>query len=93
MLFYNPSLTHKGGGGGGGVGENMTGYSLHLVSYNLTIYSKPAKVILNEIQAISARERALCQLTLCFELQSIRKSMKGHKSCALPMVLRSKVQI
>ena len=37
-------------------------------------------------QAISACERALCLLTLCFELQS--ESRKGHKNCALQMVVR-----
>ena len=40
-------------------------------------------------QATSARERALCQLTVCFEFQSDRR--KGHKSCALQMVFRRKV--
>ena len=38
-------------------------------------------------QAISACERALCLLTLCFDLQS--ESRKGHKSCALQMVFGS----
>ena len=42
-------------------------------------------------QAISARERALCQLTVCFEFQSRSDRRKGHKSCALPMVFRCKV--
>ena len=42
-------------------------------------------------QAISARERALCQLTVGFEFQSRRERRKGHKSCALQMVFRSKV--
>ena len=40
-------------------------------------------------QAISAREWALRQLTLCYEFQSTSESTKGHKSCALQMVLRS----
>ena len=44
-------------------------------------------------QAICVREQAQCQLTFCFELQSTSESTKGHKSCALQMVLRSKVQI
>ena len=33
-------------------------------------------------QAISARERALCQLTVCFEFQSRGDRRKGHRSCA-----------
>ena len=32
-----------------------------------------------EKQAISARERALCQLTVCFEFQSGSDRRKGHK--------------
>ena len=40
-------------------------------------------------QAISAREQALCQLTVCFEFQSSRERRKGHKNCALQMVFRS----
>ena len=40
-------------------------------------------------QAISARERALCQLTVCFEFQRRRERRKGQKSCALQMVFRS----
>ena len=36
-------------------------------------------------QAISARERALCQLSVCFEFQSRNDRRKGHKSCALQM--------
>ena len=31
-------------------------------------------------QAISARERTLCQLTVCFEFQSRSDRRKGHKS-------------
>ena len=42
-------------------------------------------------QAISARERALCQLTVCFEFQSRIDGRKGHKSCALQIVFRRKV--
>ena len=34
-------------------------------------------------QAISAREQALCQLTVCFEFQGRGERRKGHKSCAL----------
>ena len=33
-------------------------------------------------QTISARERALCQLTVCFEFQSRSDRRKGHKRCA-----------
>ena len=44
-------------------------------------------------QAISAPERTLCQLTLFLELQTTSESTKGHKSCALQMVLGSNVQI
>ena len=43
-------------------------------------------------QAISARERALCQLTACFEFQNKSDRRKGHKSCALEMVFRRKVR-
>ena len=43
-------------------------------------------------QAISAREQALCQLTVCFEFQSRSDRRKGHKSCALEMVFRRKVR-
>ena len=43
-------------------------------------------------QAISARERALCQLTVCFEFQSRSVRRKGHKTCALQMVFRRKVK-
>ena len=43
-------------------------------------------------QAISARERALCQLTVCFEFQSRSDRRKGHKSCALEMLFRRKVR-
>ena len=42
-------------------------------------------------QAISARVRVLCQLTVCFEFQIRSKRRNGHKSCALQMILRSKV--
>ena len=39
-------------------------------------------------QTISARERALCQLTVCFEF--LRSEIrKGHKSCALQMLFGS----
>ena len=40
-------------------------------------------------QAISAHEWALCQLTVCFKFQSRSDRRKGHKSCALEMVLLS----
>ena len=43
-------------------------------------------------QVISARERALCQPTGCFEFQSRSERRKGLKSCALQMVFRSEVQ-
>ena len=42
-----------------------------------------------EKQAISAREWALCQLTMCFEFQSRSDRRKGLKRCALQMVFRS----
>ena len=54
-------------------------------------YSKNKLVALIQ-QTISACERALCQLTVCFEFQSRSQRRKGHKSCALQLVLRSKVQ-
>ena len=41
------------------------------------------------IQAISAGEQALCQLTVCFEFQSSRERRKGHKRCDWQMVFRS----
>ena len=50
---------------------------------NLLVYPK---------QAISARKWALCQLTVCFEFQSRSERRQGHKSFALQLVLRSKVQ-
>ena len=43
-------------------------------------------------QAISARERALCQLTVCFEFQSRSDRRKKHKSCALEMVFGRKLR-
>ena len=43
-------------------------------------------------QAISARERALCQLTVCFEFQSRSDRRKRHKSCALEMVFGRKLR-
>ena len=45
-------------------------------------------VVWRDKQAISARERALCQLTMRFEFQGISDRRKGHKSCALQMVTR-----
>ena len=42
-------------------------------------------------QAISAHEQALCQLTVCFEVQSRSDRREGQKSCSLEMVFRSKV--
>ena len=43
-------------------------------------------------QAISAREWALCQLTVYFEFQSRSDRRKGNKSYALQMVFRRKVR-
>ena len=43
-------------------------------------------------QAISAHERALCQLTVCFEFQSRSDRRKKHKSCALEMVFGRKLR-
>ena len=43
-------------------------------------------------KAISAREWALCQLTVCFKFQIRRERRKGQKSFALQLILRSKVQ-
>ena len=40
-------------------------------------------------QAICVREWALCQLSLCFELQSTSESRKEYKSCMLQMLFRS----
>ena len=42
-------------------------------------------------QAISARERALWELTVCFEFQSRSDRRTGHKISALQMVFRRKV--
>ena len=50
------------------------------------------KKILFVKQAISARERALYQLTVCFEFEIRSDRRKGHKSCALEMVLRRKLR-
>ena len=52
-LFYDPSLTHKGGsgvGGGGGV-VKLTGYldSPYLLSQYLLIYSEAIKATIKEI--------------------------------------------
>ena len=60
-------------------------------------YTKSQNVINNFIfsinkQAISARERALCQLTVCFEFQSRSDRRKKHKSCALEMVFGRKLR-
>ena len=44
-------------------------------------------------QAISARERALRQLTVCFEFQSRSERRKGHKSCVLQMDSEVKYQV
>ena len=44
-------------------------------------------------EAISVRERALCQMTLCvFSFRVEVTEEKGHKSCALEMVFRRKVR-
>ena len=64
---------------------------------NLNLYAiDTAKIVLlqenNNKQAISAREQALCQLTVCFEFQIRSDRRKGHKSCALEMVFRRKVR-
>ena len=58
----------------------------------MVILQKDNNVMVASRQAISARERALCQLTVCFEFQSISDRRKGHKSCALEMVFRRKVR-
>ena len=39
----------------------------------------PPNRVRNKQQSISARERALCQLTVCFEFQSRSDRRKGHK--------------
>ena len=58
------------------------------------VHPQPRPVGLEPVkQAISAHERALCQLTVCFEFQSRSETRKGHKSYALQMAFRSKVQI
>ena len=44
-------------------------------------------------QAISTREQALCQLTVCFEFQSKSERRKGHKSCVLQMDSEVKYQV
>ena len=43
-------------------------------------------------QAINACEQALCQLTVYFQFQGRSERRKGHKSYALQMEFRSKVQ-
>ena len=47
QLFYDPSLTHKGGG----QGVKLTGYldSLHMLSQYLLIYSEAIKATIKEI--------------------------------------------
>ena len=42
---------------------------------------------------ISAREQALCQLTVCFEFQSISERRKGHKSHAQQMASEIKYKV
>ena len=54
----------------------------------VTCSSKISHITPQLKQAISARERALCQLTVCFEFQSRSDRRKGHKSCALQMVMQ-----
>ena len=48
-LFYDPSLTHKGGGGGWGI--KLTGYldSPHMLSQYLSIHSEAIKATIKEI--------------------------------------------
>ena len=51
-IFYDPSLTHKGGGGGGGRGvKTLTGYldSPYMLSQYLLIHSEAIKATIKEI--------------------------------------------
>ena len=51
-LFYDPSLTHKGGSeGGGGGGVKLTGYldSPYMLSQYLLIHSEAIKATIKEI--------------------------------------------
>ena len=62
-----------------------------MLCFNLFFsFKKPLKEIAK--QAISTRERALCQLTVCFEFQSRSDRRKKHKSCALEMVFGRKLR-
>ena len=53
--------------------------------------SSTGKSIICKKQAISARERALGHLTVCFGFQSRSERRKGHKIYAQQMVFVSKV--
>ena len=44
---------------------------------------------MDKINKQTVTVNGLCQLILCFDLQSTSESTKGHKSCALQMVLGS----
>ena len=59
-LFYDPSLTHKGGGGGG-LGVNLTSYldSSHKVSQYLLIHSKAVKARIKEIKGQNTKSAIL----------------------------------
>ena len=56
-LFYDPSLTHKGGG----PGVNLTSYldSSHMVSQYLLIHSKALKARIKEIKGKNTKSAIL----------------------------------
>ena len=56
----------------------------------VSIYLIKIKITTKFFQ-ISAREWALCQLTVCFEFQSRSDRREEHKSCAPQMVFRRRV--
>ena len=59
-------------------------HSIHRMLYGRYYYCSAMQQ--GTKQAISARERALCQLTVCFDRR------KKHKSCALEMVFGRKLR-
>ena len=65
--------------------------TMYQTMYHLIAKDKVAEQHISR-QAISARERALCQLTVCFEFQSRSDRRKKHKSCALEMVFGRKLR-
>ena len=59
-LFYDPSLTHKGGGGGG-QGLKLTSYldSPYMLSQYLLIHSEAIKATIKEIEGKNSKSAIL----------------------------------